>query len=99
MIAVRVQVLRFVDNDFPGFVECELVDAHGRQWRFVEKGPVVTSDYLTARHTYPLPGVIACEVLDRTNGIARIDTSRPWAIESTEGRTQFDVLEELLVEL
>ena len=99
MSAVRVQVVRFVHADFPGFVECELVDVHGRHWLFVEKGPVVTTDLLTADHTYPLPGFIACEVLDRANGVARIDTALPWGIESTEGQTQFEVSEELLLEL
>ena len=49
MIAVRVQVVRFVDDSFPGFVECELIDAHGRRWLFVEKGPVVTTEHLTAQ--------------------------------------------------
>ena|ERR1700722_15152475 len=98
MIGVRVQIVRFVDEADPGFVECELLDAHGRRWLFVEKGPVVTSDYLTAQDSYPRPGVIACAILGRTGQIAHIDTASPWGIESTQGETKFDVQDELLVE-
>jgi hypothetical protein len=98
MTGVRVQVTRIVDDAFPGFVECALVDVHGRRWLFREKGPVVTNDYLTASDAYPQPGVIACQVVARAGGVVRIDTIRPWHVESAEGETQFEVAEELLVD-
>jgi len=98
VVGVRVQIVRFVDDAFPGFVECELIDAHGRRWLFVDKGPVVTTEYLTAHDSYPQPGVIACEVVGRANCIVQIDTTRPWSVESTEGQTRFQVTEESLVE-
>jgi hypothetical protein len=98
MVGVRVQIVRFVDGAFPGFVERELVDAHGRVWSFVEKGPVVTADYLTARDSYPRPGVIACEVLGRTGRTVRIDTARPWCVESAEGETRFEVPQGAVIE-
>jgi hypothetical protein len=28
---LAVQIVRFVDSDFPGWVECELVDAAGKR--------------------------------------------------------------------
>ena len=98
MVGVRVRVVRYVDDSFPGFVECELVDVHGRHWAFVEKGPVVTTEYLTAEDSYPRPGVIACEVISRTGRSACIDAARPWAVESAEGETRFEVPVESLVE-
>ncbi len=98
MVGVRVQIVRFVDDAFPGFVECELVDAHDRRWLFVDKGPVVTTEFLTAHDSYPQPGIIACEVIDRADRIVHIDTSRPWSVESTEGQTRFEVPEASLVE-
>jgi hypothetical protein len=99
MIGVQVQVMRCVDDSVPGFVECELVDAHGRRWVFMEKAPVVASEYLSANDTYPRPGVIACEVITRTERCAHIDTARPWGVESTEGETRFEVPVESLVDL
>jgi hypothetical protein len=99
MIGVQVQVVRFLSDSFPGFVECALIDAHGRLWSFVEKGPVVTSEYLTATDEYPQPGVIACEVVGRAGPIVYIDTELPWGVESEEGETRFAVFEEQLVSL
>ena len=40
---VSVQIVRFTDAAFPGWVACVLRDASGRAWEFVEKGPVVTT--------------------------------------------------------
>ena len=42
MLAVRVNISRYVDESFPGWVECSLVDAYGYDHVFVEKVPVVT---------------------------------------------------------
>ncbi|MDI3282264.1 hypothetical protein [Polyangium sp. 15x6] len=99
MLGVQVQIVRFADDAQPGWVECHLIDAHGRRWSFLEKVPVVTLAPLDEQSEYPQPGIVACEVLTRRGGIARIDTAQPWAIESTEGETQFDVQESLLVEV
>lgn len=98
MTGVRVQIVRYADDSQPGWVECRLMDAHGRSWSFLEKAPVVSSAPLDASSDYPQPGVIACQVLGRTGDIVRIDTSQPWDVASTEGQAQFDVPEGLLVE-
>jgi hypothetical protein len=90
-IAVPASVVRFVDAAIPGFVECELIDVHGRRWMFVEKGPVVTAEWLTADSRYPQPGLIACKVVERTPEFVRVDTSQPWGMESIEGETRFDI--------
>ena len=37
MATVAVHILRVVDEQFPGFVECGLTDASGRLHLFVEK--------------------------------------------------------------
>ena len=41
LMQLRVQIVRYIDEHFPGLVECELADASGRLHIFVEKGPVV----------------------------------------------------------
>jgi hypothetical protein len=101
MIAVPIKIVRFADESQPGWVECELSDATGRCHAFLEKIPVVTSEELWCDSPYPREGVIACEVVstwtdEEGRALAKIDTSRPWAIESREGATQFVVRSEVL---
>jgi hypothetical protein len=36
---VPVQIVRYVDEHFPGWVEAVLTDASGQKWSFVENGP------------------------------------------------------------
>ena len=104
MLGVKVDIRRFVDDSQPGWVECVLTDAHGREWFFVEKVPVVSLELLDVNSDYPRPGVIACEVLEKRscgNGkeVVRIDTERPWRVAATTGEMQFEVRLELLQEL
>ena len=66
VLAVKVEISRYVDDHFPGLVECTLVDALGVEHMFVEKVPVVTLANLNADTSYPQPGVIACVVLARS---------------------------------
>jgi hypothetical protein len=101
MIAVGIEIRKYVDDSQPGFVECWLTDANGREWSFVEKVPVVTTEDLDAGSDYPRRGIIACEVIEREVGVDNrevviIDTVLPWGVETTTGETQFVVLSEQL---
>jgi hypothetical protein len=83
MLGVRVNISRYADASFPGWVECTLVDALGHEHVFVEKVPVVTKAHLDAASSYPQSGVIACVVLgssesDDGRQFVRIDTQSPW---------------------
>jgi hypothetical protein len=80
-----------------------MVDASGHEHLFVDKVPVVTNVGLSETSHFPQPGFIACIVIGRNksdDGSQRvwIDTERPWGVETTVGRTQFEVLPEQLVE-
>ena len=105
MLGVKVVIARYVSDDpQPGLVECWLDDAHGRRWTFIEKTAIVSGELLDARTTYPRVAVIAGNVVERRRElggreVVRFDTSRPWAVESVEGETCFDVLPSALVEL
>ncbi len=105
MPGIKVTIVRYIrDDPQPGIVECQLEDAHGRRWSFVEKTAIVSAEHLDAETTYPQRGVIAGEIVRRSldaagREVIRIDTKRPWHVESIEGVTQFDVLPESLVEL
>ena len=47
MPAVAVEVIRFVDDSFPGWVEFVLHDACGTNWFFVDKVPVLSTEELS----------------------------------------------------
>ena len=101
MSLVRVTIVAFINEAFPGWVECELVDARGRTWKFHEKVPVVSTEDLWIASEYPQQCLIRCTVLERKpdadgREIVTIDTTRPWGIESTEAATVFDVFAEQL---
>lgn len=95
MISVKVEITRFVDDGQPGWVECKLVDAYGREHLFLEKVPVVSLEDLDGSSAYPLPGLIGCEVIERKliDGveIVTINSAMPWSIESVDGEEVFCV--------
>ena len=96
MPAVTIQIERFVDDSFPGFVACNLIDAYGNKHLFLEKAPIVSKELLPDGR-YPRPGCVACIVehqwRDATGRqLARVNTAQPWGIESTSGQSLFDVL-------
>jgi hypothetical protein len=99
---VNVLIAKYLGDDQPGWVECNLTDARGHDWHFVERLPIVTRDSLNASSALPQPGVIACEIVSNSldvagHAIVEIDTTRPWGVESTEGVTRFVVRREQLM--
>ena len=103
MEMVSVSILRVVDDGFPTFVECVLVDADGQEHHFVEKLPVVGGlPELSFDRIFTQPGHIGCVVRDewtdeRGRELVRIDTLEPWGIESAAGETCFTVLRDQLM--
>jgi len=96
MNAIRISIIAFADDGFPGWVECEMVDADGAVHQFVEKVSVVSNEYLQHDSEYPRDGTIACGVKsnwtdDLGRDLSRVDTSQPWGIESKAGITEFVV--------
>ncbi|WP_431104074.1 hypothetical protein [Roseateles noduli] len=94
--SLPIQISRFVDEHFPGFVECVLVDAFGKAHVFIEKVPVITTENLVSTSSYPRPGAMDCEVVaewtdDNGRALSRVNTERPWDVESTEGLSEFVV--------
>jgi hypothetical protein len=94
---ISVQIARFIDSAFPGWVECEFVDAEGHQHIFKDKVPIFTVELLNADSKYPTPGDVACEILERFKDekgreLKRVSTEKPFYIESSEGLSEFAVL-------
>jgi hypothetical protein len=91
---ISVQIIRFVDDYQPGWVECEFVDADGCRHVIRDKVPVLTSKDLDADSEYPTPGSVPCEVLKQyqdENGrhLVCVSTDKPVGIETTEGLHEF----------
>ena len=64
MDALSVMIERFVDDHFPGWVECSLVDSDACAYRFIEKAPVISAASLMPDSDFPQSGYIACLVQD-----------------------------------
>jgi hypothetical protein len=102
MDTLSVTIQRFIDDHFPGFVECSLVDSDGCEHQFVEKEPVVSAANLSFDSAFPQPGHIACVVHDewmdeQGRKLVRVCTAKPWEVESVVGETNFTVLREQIV--
>src|SRR5215469_2536988 len=94
MHQISVQIIRLVDDAFPGWVECELVDAHEHRHILRDKVPIFTVERLDAKSKYPRPGAVQCEILDRFRDakgreLVRVTTQRPWGVASIEGTSDF----------
>jgi hypothetical protein len=105
VLGIKVTITRYLsDEPQPGIVECQLLDAHGRLWLFVEKSAIVSANSLHARTAYPQPGAIAGEVVERCRNsegreVVRINTEQPYGVSSVDGTAQFDVFAESLEEI
>ena len=97
MAALSVSIERFVDDHFPGFVECVLVDFDDCKHQFIEKAPVVSTANLSPDSAFPQPGFIACQIQkewtdEQGRQLVRVNTIEPWGVESTTGETSFTML-------
>jgi hypothetical protein len=93
---LTVQIVRFVDDRFPGWVACEFVDANSLRHVLIDKVPIFTDELLGPTSSYPQLGCAPCEVLARwqdTQGreLVRVTLARPVGMESTEGLSEFVV--------
>jgi uncharacterized protein YodC (DUF2158 family) len=101
---IRMKITSFISDDQPGFVECKFYDAWNKEHTVQEKIPVVTEKYLHENSKYPQDGEIACEIIKEWKDkderiIFTVTTEKPWEINTNEGLTEFDILEEQLIEL
>ena len=96
LMQLRVQIVRYVEDYFPGIVECELLDAAGRVHTFVEKGPVVSDKWPGPGDEYPMNGMIRCEILEQWHDpdgrdLVRVTTEQPDYVETKNGVMEFVV--------
>jgi hypothetical protein len=91
---LAVQIVRFVDDSFPGWVESQFSDAAGHVHTLVDKYPIFSRQMLDADSQYPQTGAVECEVLDRSQDARQgeLVRIRTLGIESAEGLSEFVVL-------
>ena len=53
-VIVRATAVRWAADDFPGWIEVDLVDAAGRSHRLIEMVPVLTNASMTATSPFPI---------------------------------------------
>ena len=97
-VDLNVQTVRFVSDHQPPILACELVDADGRCHTFIDKVWMFIAQTLDADSEYPRSGAIRCAVLDRWRDghgreLVRSNTADPDFVESTEGLSEFVVLQ------
>ena len=101
--AVKSKITKCIyDDRYPSFVDCEFVDAFGALHQFQDKDAVFTFESLDRDSKYPQDGSVACEIIERRcedgRNIVKVNTERPWGVESIEGETVFEVLVDQVVE-
>ena len=99
VFGLRVLIVRLVDPDQPGWVECAFSDADGLEHRVVEKVPVVSTEHLDGRSTYPIEGAIACQIVQEEGDTVTVDIAVPWGVETTTGATTLRVSRHQLMAL
>ena len=96
-MALAVQILSYVSDHQPGWIEAKLVDAGGKSHIFIDKVPIFTCADLDAMTKYPQPGEICCEALFESRdpqGRVLITIETRDGVKSTEGLSRFVVAAE-----
>jgi hypothetical protein len=94
---LAVQIVRYVDHAFPGWVACVFEDAEGRRHELIDKVSIFSDVMLDETSMYPQAGGARCTILGRwsdfnSRKLVRVSTIKPDGIESTEGLSEFVVL-------
>ena len=98
-VKIKISIIGIKDASFPIWIECVLYDPFNNRYLFIEKIPVV--EYLhpiTLESVFPQTGIIECELVKKWEDnigqkLMRVNTKNPWGIESTDGVSIFDILE------
>lgn len=97
MFFIKAKATKLIDNSsYPEIVLCEIVDIDGQKHEFIDKWPVLSVEKF--ENNFPKGCIIGCVVLEEKETSYLVSTERPWAIESTNGKTIFEIVKESLLE-
>jgi hypothetical protein len=98
---LAVQIVRYVDDGFPGWVEACFLDAHDHSHVVIDKVPIFTAEMLDSMSAYPRTGDIPCLISEQwrdSEGRELVRITTP-GIESNERLSSFLVLRGQLSDL
>ena len=103
MFGIKAKITKCIDDTgHPSFVECQFIDANGITQIFHDKDAIFTVQSLDRNSKYPTDAVIACEIIEKKamdgQNITKVDTEKPWFVESINGETIFEVLGNQMIE-
>jgi hypothetical protein len=97
---VRAEAVRWIDEEWPGWVEVQFTESDGTVVSIVEKVPVVDyDDRVVPGVRFPVDLEIQCDVLDwvaHPGGNRSAAIQLRFNVEDRHGRTVFNVDERLL---
>jgi hypothetical protein len=97
-VSVKLTVVKVMQggdyDNYPGWVECTLLDALGESHTFVEKIPIVCPDDDLAPKVAFLDCILERATLSTSNQrLLHVSSKKPWDVESITGRFEFVVTE------
>ncbi len=96
---LEIDIIEMIDNAFPFWVKCHLLDASGNSFYFEEKLPIVSFEDITFDIVLPQKGYIAGEIISVEGKIICFSTKVPWGIESLDGKDIFYVYKQQIVDM
>jgi hypothetical protein len=87
--SLRCEAVEWVDHDWPGWIRVRLVDADGRAWFLVDKGPIFGVD-IGPKTEMPIPVQVLCDVVDN-DGDQVVVVALRWSVEAEDGTSQFRI--------
>ena len=97
MFCIKALATQLIDrSSYPEIVLCEIVDTNGCKHQFIEKWSMVSTEKF--ENIFPKECEIDCVILEERATSYVVYTEQPWYIESTEGKTIFEINKNLLIE-
>lgn len=103
---LRVKVIDYISDDFPGFVRSEFSDIEGNLHTIEEKVPVLSDQDWNENTAYPFWTLVPGQILERRaeisttktgkevkRNIVKISLEKPWGIYDTNNETIFEVFD------
>lgn len=101
-VKIKILIESYEDEDFfPPVVRYSLIDVFGSKHEFIDKEPIVTDKEIGKDVFFPfeewLPAEIVKEWVDENGTVlTEVNTSKPWAVRSTEGECKFVIKRDAL---
>jgi hypothetical protein len=87
---IKVEIIEYINEEpFPGIVKCKFKDIYGKEWEFIDKTAIFSTENITKMTKLPINGFIRGKIIWEKNSIICFCTNEPDYIESIEGEKIF----------